>query len=227
MRWLRTSIAMLALSLLVAPAHAATTPPPSDFAGVTLGTSLHDLKQRHPEVARNPDSDRQFQVYQTLALKGLDSKSPVAFSIYHGRVVGGQVMLDSSNARYWYDSMVDKYGKPDSCTYCTDPELVSANWMWGNGVRLHIGGEMLTLLTEEGATQRQAWLGRDSATADKGDEDSDLGEVAYPRVARAKVTARKKTAKAAATPSPPPPTKWDVYYANARARFGRIMGWSK
>jgi hypothetical protein len=227
MRWLRTSIAMLALPLMLTSARAATTSPPSDFAGVTLGTSLHDLKQRHPEVARNPDSDRQFQVYQTLALKGLDAKSPVAFSIYKGRVVGGQVMLDSNNAQQWYDSMVNKYGKPDNCTYCNDPELVIANWMWGNGVRLHIGGEMLTLLTEEGATQRQAWLGRDSATADKGDEDSDVGEVTHAHVTHAKATSRKKVAKAVATPNPPPPTKWDAYYANAKARFGRIMGWSK
>ena len=227
MRWLRTSIAMLALSLLVAPARAATTPPPSDFASVPLGTSLHDLKQRHPEVARNPDSDRRFQVYQTLALKGLDSKSPVAFSIYKGRVVGGQVMLDSNNARYWYDAMVEKYGKPDSCTYCTDPELVSANWMWGNGVRLHIGGEMLTLLTEEGATQRQAWLERDSASADNGDEESDLGETAHPVVHAKATIKKKKSAKATASANQPPPTKWDIYYANAKARFSRIMGWSK
>ena len=225
MRRLRTSIAILAFCLPAGPARAATTPPPADFAGVTLGTSLHDLKQRHPEVARNPDSDRKFQVYQTLALKGLDSKSPVAFSIYNGRVVGGQVMLDSNNARYWYDAMVDKYGRPDSCTYCTDPELVSANWMWGNGVRLHIGGEMLTLLTEQGATQREAWLGRDSATADKGDEESDLGEVPHTQVAHAKL--KKKTRATPAAANQPPPTKWDVYYANARARFSRIMGWSK
>jgi len=217
---------MLTLCLLAGPVLAATTPPPSDFAGVPLGTSLGDLKQRHPEVARNPDSDRKFQVYQTLALKGLDSKSPVAFSIYKGRVVGGQVMLDSYNARYWYDAMVDRYGKPDSCTYCTDPELVTANWMWGNGSRLRIAGEMLTLLTEEGATQRQAWLERDTSTADNGDEASDLGETPHT-VAHAKVTSRKKAAKATATAKQPPPTKWDVYYANAKARFSRIMGWSK
>ncbi|HTR62426.1 MAG TPA: hypothetical protein VMH37_12040, partial [Candidatus Binataceae bacterium] len=88
-----TIVLILCALFVCGPVRAATTPPPSDFAGVPLGTSLGDLKHQHPEVARNPDSDRQFQVYQTLALKGLDSKSPVAFSIYKGRVVGGQVML--------------------------------------------------------------------------------------------------------------------------------------
>jgi len=208
------------------PAHAATSPSPTDFAGVALGTSLSELKQRHPEVARNPDSDRQFQVYQTLALKGLNSKSPVAFNIYGGRVVGGQVMLDSYNARYWYDRMVERYGKPDSCSYCEDPELVSANWMWGNGVRLHIGGEMLTLLTEEGAAQRHEWIARgdSSASVDDGDEASDLGEAPHP-VVHAKL--KKKAAPPAAVTNRRPPTKWDNYVQNAKSRFARLMGWSK
>ncbi|MGO9455003.1 MAG: hypothetical protein ACLQDV_28745 [Candidatus Binataceae bacterium] len=226
----RAAAAILSLCVTVlcaGIARAATSTPPAEFAGVPLGTTLGELKQLHPEVARNPDSDRQFQVYQTLALKGVSEKSAVAFNIYQGRVVGGQVMLDSDNARYWFDQMVERYGKPDSCTYCTAPELVIANWMWGNGVRLHIGGEMLALLTEDGAAQRQQWVARgDSsiASADNGDEDSDLGDQAAVPVVHQKV--RKKV-------RPPPavahrqPAGWRAYYQDAKSRVERWLGWSK
>jgi hypothetical protein len=210
-------------------ARGASSTPPSEFAGVTLGTSLRELKQRHPEVKRNPESDRQFQVYQTLTLKDSSAKGPVAFDIYQGRVVGGQVMLDSDSSRYWYDRMVERYGNPDNCTYCTDPELVSANWMWGNGVRLHIGGGMLTMLTEQGAAQRREWVARgdsDAAAADNGDEESDLGgEKPVPVVVH-----RKKTHRPA---SPQPAvahrhqTGWQAYYQDAKSRVSKWLGWSK
>ena len=215
------------MTLCAVAAHGSVSTPPSEFGGISLGSSLGELKQRYPEVRRNPDSDREFQVYQTLNLKGVEPKSAAAFDVYRGRVVGGQIMLDSYNTRYWWDRMVKQYGKPDSCSYCEDPELVSANWMWGNGIRLHIGGSMLTLLTEEGASQRHEWIARgdNSPSADSGDEDSDLGEVAHP-VSRKMVAKKKK-----ATPTPAvasrPPTKWDNYYQNAKSRFARLMGWSK
>lgn len=226
---LRTATLFFALCLSVlhtGAARAATSQPPADFVGVPLGSSLSELKQRIPDVARSPESDKKFQVYQTLSLKGADVKSAAAFDIYDGRVVGGQILLDSYNERYWYNRMVERYGKPDNCEYCEDAELLIANWMWGNGVRLHIGGQMLTLLTEEGAVQRHEWIARGDTSeyADKGDEESDLGAEPSHAVVHKKVN--KKT--------PPPtvvakrqPTKWDTYYENAKSRFSRIMGWSK
>jgi hypothetical protein len=229
MRWVCAGIAMVILCMsCVGSIGAATSPPPSEFGGVPFGASLSELKQRHPEVSRNPDSDRQFQVYQTLDLKGVSAKSAAAFNIYRGRVVGGQVMLDSYNARFWYDKMVEQYGKPDTCDYCGDPELVIANWMWGNGVRLHIGGEMLTLLTEEGATQRHDWIARGDNTvaADSGDEESDLGETVRPVVHYRRVTKKKKIA-AQPRPAPAPTTGWNFYYERAKNRFERWAGWSK
>jgi hypothetical protein len=222
----RVAMAILCMSC-VGSTYAATSPPPSEFGGVPFGTKLSELKQRHPEVSRNPDSDRQFQVYQTLDLKGVGTKSAAAFNIYKGHVVGGQVMLDAYNARFWYDKMVQQYGEPDTCDYCGDPELVIANWMWGNGVRLHIGGEMLTILTEEGATQRHAWIARgdNSVAADSGDEESDLGETVRP-VVRRRVT-KKKFAAAHPRPAPAPTTGWSYYYERAKDRFGRWAGWSQ
>jgi hypothetical protein len=226
----RGCVAMVILCMsCVGSTYAATSPPPSGFGGVPFGTTLSELKQRHPEVSRNPDSDRQFQVYQTLDLKGVSPTSAAAFNIYRGRVVGGQVMLDSYNARFWYDKMVQQYGTPDTCDYCGDPELVIANWMWGNGVRLHIGGEMLTLLTEEGATQRHDWISRgdNTVTADSGDEESDLGETVRPVVRPAvhrRVT-KKKIARPP-RPAPAPTTTWSYYYQRAKNRFERWAGWS-
>jgi hypothetical protein len=222
MRCVRASITMVILCLSwVGSPYASTSPAPSEFGGVPFGTTLSELKQRHPEVSRNPDSDRQFQVYQTLDLRGVGTKSAAAFNIYKGRVVGGQVMLDSYNARFWYDKMVEQYGQPDSCDYCGDPELVIANWMWGNGVRLHIGGEMLTLLTEEGATQRHDWIARgdNPVVADEGNEESDLGEAVRPVVHR-RVTKKKLAAKPH-QPAPAPTTGWSYYYERAKNRFGR------
>ena len=227
MPWVCTGIVMVILCMSCAGSTCATTsPPPSEFGGVPFGTTLSELKQRHPEVSRNPDSDRQFQVYQTLDLKGVATKSAAAFNVYNGRVVGGQVMLDSYNARFWYDKMVQQYGEPDTCDYCGDPELVIANWMWGNGVRLHIGGEMLTLLTEEGATQRHDWIARgdNAVAADSGDEESDLGKTVRP-VGHRRVT--KKRIAAPPQPAPAPTTGWSFYYERVKNRFERWAGWSK
>ena len=225
MRWVPVAMVIFCLSG-VGLTYAATSPPPSEFGGVPFGAPLRELKTLHPEVSRNPDSDRQFQVYQTLDLRGVSTKSAAAFNIYKGRVVGGQVMLDSYNAHFWYDKMVQQYGKPDSCDYCGDPELVIANWMWGNGVRLHIGGEMLTLLTEEGATQRHDWIARgdNSIATDSGDEESDLGETVRPVMHR-RVT--KKKIAAPPRPAPAPTTGWSFYYQRAKNRFRRWAGWSQ
>ena len=225
-----TSLIVCAIALRAGIAHGAHRRP-FEFAGVALGTSLEELKHRYPEVARNPDSDRQFQVYQALALRGMTPKSAIAFNIYRGRVVGGQVMLDMYNQRYWYDKMVERYGNPDSCTYCGDPELDSASWMWGNGARLHIGGGMLTMLTEEGASERHAWQARDDsstvAVADSGDEQSDVGDKPKPHPTVHKRMAGKK-------PKPPTvvtqrqPPGWHKYYDRAKTRFSRWLDtWSE
>ncbi len=224
--------AVLALSTIIFIArfaNAASSPQPTDFAGVAIGTSLRDLKERYPEVRRNPDSDRQFQVYQVPALKGADVKTPGAFNIYNGRVVGGQILLDQNTARFWWDAMVARYGKPDDCTYCEDPELVSATWNWGNGTRVRVAGEMLTLLTEEGAAQRQKWLARGGG-GDNGDEDSDLGENPT-RGASRKTSAKKPARKPATTASPATvrqkPTGWRGFYKDEKSRVWRYFGWSK
>src|SRR5258708_37744327 len=100
--WRRSlSSAVLALSTIHSMArfaNAASSPPPTDFAGVPIGTTLRDLKERYPEVRRNPDSDRQFQVYQVPVLKGANVKTPGAFNIYQGREIGGTPRLDPEHA---------------------------------------------------------------------------------------------------------------------------------
>src|SRR5271157_614169 len=100
MRILLTSALFL---IFVGAAFAAGTPAPKEFGDVPLGASLLELKARYPEASRNPDSDRHFQVYQVPTLHGASVKSPGAFQIYQGRVVGGQILLDSHNAHYWFD----------------------------------------------------------------------------------------------------------------------------
>lgn len=215
--------------LAAAPGLAANSPAPTDFAGIPLGTSLKELKARYPQVSRNPDSDRKFQVYQVSALKGVSEKSAAGFSIYKGRVAGGQILLNSYNARYWLDQMIARYGQPDSCTYCGDPELARAHWSWGNGTTLEISGEMLTELTEEGRTQRQAWLARGDSgeNADSGDEESDLAEAGG--------AAKRPAHKVAVKRKPPPsgvvisekPTGWRSYYDGAKHSVSRWLGWEK
>src|SRR5579872_3002016 len=176
MRILVASALTVTFSMAANFVLAASTAPPSDFAGVPLGSSLSELKSKYPSVSRNPDSDKHFQVYQVAALRGVSAPSPAAFQIYQGHVVGGQILLDSHNAHYWFDTMVARYGQPDSCTYCNDAELATAIWHWDNGVSLKIQGEMLTELTSEGAAQRSQWLARGaSEVADNGDETTDEG----------------------------------------------------
>src|SRR5579864_8778000 len=116
--------------LLASAALAADSAAPNDFGGVPLGASLQELKAQYPDASRNPDSDRHFQVYQVALLHGATIKSPGAFQIYQGHVVGGQVLLDSHNSQYWLDKMTARYGKPDGCTYCSDPESATAVWHW-------------------------------------------------------------------------------------------------
>src|SRR5262249_29209074 len=175
--------------------------------------------------SRNPDSDRTFQVYQVPALKGASVKTPGAFNIYQGRVVGGQILLDQNSARFWYEAMVTRYGKPDNCTYCEDPELVSATWNWGNGTRLKVAGEMITLLTETGAAQRQKWLTRDGS-GDSGDEDSDLGE-SSKQVASRRVVKRKFAQASPAAVATPKPTGSRGLYEDDKYRIRRYFGWTK
>ncbi len=226
MRILTTS----ALFLFLAGATlAADSPAPTEFGGVSLGASLHELKARYPEASRNPDSDRHFQVYQVPALKGASVKSPGAFQIYQGHVVGGQILLDSHNAQHWFDAMVVRYGKPDSCTYCNDPESATAVWHWDNGTTLKIEGEMLTELTGEGVTQRAAWLahGDLNELADNGDETTDDGgaPVAVSRKPRHAESHEASTAQPA--PHQARASGWHGYYHDMNSRLERWLGWSK
>jgi hypothetical protein len=227
MRILLTSALVLILAgnaALAADSHA-----PTEFGGVPLGSSLAELKSRYPDASRNPDSDRHFQVYQVPALNGAGVKSPGAFQIYQGRIVGGQVLLDTHSAHYWFDAMVARYGKPDSCTYCNDPELAKAVWSWSNGTRLNIEEEMLTELTSEGAAQRSAWLARgdSSEVADNGDEITDEG--------RAPLTPHshhRSTEEHEAAPTTPPQHQarssgWRGYYNDMNSRLEHWLGWSK
>jgi hypothetical protein len=227
MRFLLTSALMVIFSIAGNAALAASTPPPSDFAGVPLGSTLSELKSKYPAVSRNPDSDKHFQVYQVAALRGVSAPSPAAFQIYEGHVVGGQILLDSHNAHYWFDTMVSRYGQPDTCTYCNDAELATAVWHWDNGVSLKIQGEMLTELTGEGAAQRSQWMARgDSEVADNGDETTDEGgtaEVSKPHRRRHPseghtVTGQPANAKASG---------WRGYYDDMNSRLEHWLGWSK
>jgi hypothetical protein len=227
MRVVATSILLLALWGL---AIAADSAPPSDFGDIALGASLHELKSRYPDASRNPDSDRHFQVYQVPTLHSASVKSPGAFQIYQGRVVGGQILLDTHNAQYWFAAMKTRYGKPDSCTYCYDAEMATAVWHWDNGTSLKIEGEMLTELTREGAAQRSAWMARGESgeeVADNGDETTDE----YGDAAPATTSHKRRSAEGHAPASSPPPhhpqsaSGWRGYYDNLNSRFERWLGW--
>ena len=227
MRFLLASALIVTFSIAGNTALAANTAPPSDFAGVPLGTSLKDLKSRYPAVSRNPDSDKHFQVYQVAALRGVSVASPAAFQIYQGHVVGGQILLDSHNAHYWFDTMVSRYGQPDSCTYCNDAELATAVWHWDNGVSLKIQGEMLTELTSEGAAQRSQWMARgDSEVADNGDETTDDGGTA--EVPKLRPHHRHLIGHSATRQYPPAKASgWRGYYDDMNNRLEHWLGWSK
>lgn len=230
MRFLLASALMVTFSIAGNAAFAANTPPPSDFAGVLLGTSLKDLKSKYPAVSRNPDSDKHFQVYQVAALRGVSAPSPAAFQIYQGHVVGGQILLDSHNAHYWFDTMVARYGQPDSCTYCNDAELATAIWHWDNGVSLKIQGKMLTELTSEGAAQRSQWMARGDSNevADNGDETTDEGGTAAaskPRQHRHHLEGHSATGSGQTTHAKA--SGWRGYYDDMNSRLEHWLGWSK
>jgi len=217
--------------ILAGAALAADSAAPGEFGGLPLGASLHELKARYPEASRNPESDRHFQVYQVPSLHGASVKSPGAFQIYQGHVVGGQILLDTHNAQYWLDTMSTRYGKPDSCIYCDDPESATAVWHWENGTALKIEGEMLTELTNEGITQRSAWMARGDSEelADNGDETTDEGGTAPASVPHKR---QRKVANHEATAASPPPhqdrsTAWLSYYKDMNSRLEHWLGWSK
>ncbi len=224
---------MSAILLLLAnnAAPAASSSPPQDFAGVPLGSSLKELKSRYPEVSRNPDSDREFQVYQVPALREVRVKSPAAFQIYHGRVVGGQILLDSKNAGYWFDAMVSRYGPPDNCSYCNDPELAIAVWKWPNGASIKIGSEMLTELTSEGASQRAKWLSRDDSNevADNGDETTDEAGPEGPVKPHKRLPGlgNREASNSSPSASHAKTTGWRGYYDDMNNRLERWLGWNK
>jgi hypothetical protein len=230
MRIAATSMLLLALAGM---ALAADSAPPGDFGGVALGTSLHELKAQYPDASRNPDSDRHFQVYQVAALHGESIKSPGAFQIYQGRVVGGQILLDSHNAQHWLDAMTARYGKPDSCTYCYDAEMATAVWHWDNGTSLKIEGEMLTELTREGAAQRSAWLSRGDSSSELADNDN--GDETSDEYGSAPATTSHKHHRVeshAAAPAPSQPHQARApglrgYYDDLNSRLEHWLGWSK
>lgn len=226
---LALSCAML-LMLAAVPVRAAKPPAPSEFAGVPLGTTLRELKHKYPDASRNPDSDRQFQVYQVKALSGAGAQSPAAFSIYKGRVIGGQILLDAKNAKYWLDTMVARYGPADSCVYCNDPELVRAQWKWPDGTTVKIEGEMLTEMTAEGARQRDAWLSRADSedNLDNGDEETDMaeaGEAPKPRKVR-RAPAHRAVAQASARPTAEA-SGWRGAYDRWNSRIEHWLGFGK
>jgi hypothetical protein len=227
MRLTATLAALLAL--LAIPAHAAKAPPPSDFAGVPLGTTLRELKNRYPDASRNPDSDRQFQVYQVKALRGVSVPSAAAFSIYQGRVIGGQILLDAKNARYWFETMTARYGPADTCIYCNDPELVRAEWKWPDGTSIKIEEEMLTEMTAEGAHQRDAWMSRaDSEDGfDNGDEDSDLAQSGAPKPHKLRRAAAHRGPPQSPARPTPPVSGWRATYQRWNSRIERWLGWEK
>ena len=231
MRVLLTSALCL---ILAGAALASDSPAPSEFGDVPLGASLHELKSRYPDASRNPDSDRSFQVYQVPTLHGASVKSPGAFQIYRGRVVGGQVLLDTHNAQHWFDAMVARYGKPDACTYCNDPELATAVWHWDNGTMLKIEGEMLTELTSEGTAQRSAWMARGQSSdelADNGDETTDEGGAGPAGTTSHKHRHAEGHAAAPAAAAPQlhraraPGLRG--YYNDMNSRLEHWLGWSK
>ncbi len=230
MRILLTSALLLALA---ATALAADSPAPKEFGDVALGASLQELKSRYPDASRNPDSDRHFQVYQVPTLHGASVKSPGAFQIYQGHVVGGQILLDTHNAQHWLDAMTSRYGKPDSCTYCDDPESATAVWQWDNGTMLKIEGEMLTELTSEGAAQRSAWLARGDTDelADNGDETTDEGGAepapATPAHKRQHKVASHGGPASSAPAHPDRSTAWLSYYKDMNSRLEHWLGLSK
>lgn len=224
---MRIAVTSMLVLILAGVALAADSTPPGDFAGVALGTSLHELKARYPEVSRNPDSDSHFQVYQVATLHGESIKSPAAFQIYQGRVVGGQILLDSHNAQHWLDAMTARYGKPDTCTYCYDAEMATAVWHWDNGTSLKIDGEMLTELTREGVAQRSAWLARGDSkeVADNGDETTDEGGAPAP--SHRHRHAESHTAAPAPTQHQTHAPGLRGYYDDLNSRLEHWLGWSK
>jgi hypothetical protein len=230
MRILLTFALLLALAVT---ALAADSPAPKEFGDVALGATLQELKARYPDASRNPDSDRHFQVYQVPTLHGASVKSPGAFQIYQGHVVGGQILLDTHNAQHWLDAITSRYGNPDSCTYCDDPESGTAVWHWDNGTMLKIEGEMLTELTSEGAAQRSAWLARGDTDelADNGDETTDEGGT-EPAPATPTHKRQHKGASHGGTASSPPAhadrsTAWLSYYKDMNSRLEHWLGLSQ
>lgn len=228
---MRLIVAWALILALGAPAGASPgTPPPSEFAGVALGTTVAQLKALYPEARRHPESDKDFTIYVVPELKGLGVKSPAAFSFYRGRLVGGQILLDSEVAAYWLDRMRSRYGPPDGCKYCDYPDMATARWRWPNGTTIAIlSGGMLDEFTQQGLEQRQAWIARGdqppAAAAEAALEEEE--SVAQPPAAPPPAHRARKRAvtHARVTPAPtPPPTRWHKLYALSKRRLEEFFG---
>lgn len=228
-------VALALILALPAPAGASPgAPPPAEFAGVALGTTVAQLKALYPEARRHPESDNDFIIYVVAQLKGVEANSPAAFSFYRGRLVGGQILLDSEVAALWLNRMRSRYGEPDGCTYCDYPDMATARWRWSNGTTLAIvSGGMLSEFTRQGLEQRQAWIARGDrasvgeAQAQAPDEQSADEQSAKDAASAAPAHRAKKRAlmQAKAAPAPATPaTRWQKAYALAKRRLMEFFG---
>ena len=212
--------AMAVALLLPTLSAASSAPPPQTFAGVPFGATLKQVKARFPDASRNPDSDKQFEVYMVSDLRNPGVKSAAAFNLYRDRLIGGQILLSSSTAEYWLKDAQAKWGPPDSCTYCEYADMATARWRWPNGTSVVIeGGGMLSIYTAEGATARQAWISRGESGGGEAASDEPAEVPARrpkPHQARAAVPARPAAA--------PRPKTWYEQLVAAKRWVAEFIG---
>ncbi|HMD49114.1 MAG TPA: hypothetical protein VKG79_08445, partial [Bryobacteraceae bacterium] len=189
---MKTTLAFFAFAIL-APASllaASEGRGPTEFAGVALGATVAEVRARYPEAKRNPDSDKDYQVYMVPAVKATEVKSAGAFSFYGARVVGGQILItNGSTAKYWLERAVAKYGPPDDCTYCDYPDMATASWNWSNGTVVRFDGSFaLSIYTKDGLAARDAWekRGENATETAAADENEELQTQTAAPPARAK-----------------------------------------
>jgi hypothetical protein len=220
--------ALLAVLIWCAIGQAAGSAPPTDFAGVAIGSTLAQVRAIYPEAKRNPDSDSHYQVWMVPSLKTIGAPSPAAFCFFDGRLVGGEVLMSNSIARLWLENTTARFGEPDSCTYCDYPDMASARWNWTNGTTIAFAGSWkLSEFTREGQTQRNAWLNRGEQPETLAEADSDDAASVVHGAPHApspkKQAASKKHPSTEAKPAPPA-TRWQKLYALVRTRLHGLFG---
>jgi hypothetical protein len=227
----KTTLAFFALAILapVPLLAAGQGRGPAEVAGVALGATVAEMRARYPEAKRNPDSDKDYQVYMVPAVKASEVRSAGAFSFCRARVVGGQILItNGSTAKYWLDRAIANYGPPDDCTYCDYPDMATASWRWSDGTVVRFDGSFaLSIYTKDGLAARDAWekRGENATEMASADENEDLQT--QTAAAPAGKGARKSTAKShpASPPkkrNPPPASRWDKLYG---LTIDRIKGW--